>query len=346
MLTSTRCLGPTPAKGSTGPEERLGQPDDRLRALAEVAASRASSDFNFSGFHVMGFREGVLGGRLIAPEAIPQWVADHRSAEGPPAAGYILFPLPPTGSPKDHSYRQDDWLRRLAFRQVRDRDGLVRWLRAEADALAAIDDPELPGGSTQGPETLSFFAPGSPVQTVTIRRDGELAALKGVVGGPIGLTKRFAWAEHHAVAFVLSGWVPPFFKWRSRYRFGDMPALDRVSLEIDPRMSSGQVVALYNEARGSERATRDAAPAPKSLALAQFTQTWAGSDRWPALQTKWNEDQTHPAEWHYKDRHDQGRRFALDCRRAWTRLTQQPWAQFAPVTSAPPDDQGDDHGQD
>lgn len=291
--------------------ERIGPSDDRLWALAEIAVLWAARELG-----VVAFRQQALKDRLIDPQEVPRWVADHRAAEGEPAEAYVRFPL-------------RNWERIEAVLDIQSRNGLVQWLRNEAAALQTAEAAELVECVTYGPETLSFFAPGRPEEVATIRRDGQLAQLKQVV---TGLVERYGWPEHYAVCFVLSGWQPPFSKWRWKRTYGAMPALNRISLEVDPRMSSGQVAKVYNDARGQKRATRDVGLSPKFLRLALFTATRAGREStWSGLQVEWNatsaEDQDYP------DRDDRGRRFALDCRKAWERLTGLSWDRFPQAVS-------------
>lgn len=326
-------------------KERVIEPDERLEALSRIASSMAAELPN-----VIEFRRKVLRDHLLAVDAIPAWIRARQKKEGDPTTLYATYPLAEVPLTTDRQRWEgylgdeaspdpiaglsllEDPQRWWAWQRARSGADLAKWLRDEADRVESIVDPE---GVTGPHERLYLqYGPHNEEETnmIAIRRDRVLAYLKFIVSGIKlylaphnigGLCTSFGWQENEAVAFVLSGWCPPLPKGRIGMIYGHLPALDRITMEIDPRTPSAGVARLYNEARGTLRAAQDRPLNPKTLELAIFTHEHGGSDEtWGALQAEWNKK--HPKN-RYPNRHDRGRRFALDCRNAWSRVTGQQW---------------------
>jgi hypothetical protein len=341
-------------------KERVIGPDERLEALACIAASEAAELPR-----VIEFRQKVLRNELLTVDAIPAWIRARQKKEGDPTTFYAVYPLPKVTATTDPQrwaayvkgeagpdpiagLSQEDPQRWWAWRDARSGADLAKWLRDEADRIEGVAFPE---GITGPVERLFLqYGPRSEEETnsIAIRRDGALAYLKTIVSGIAlhlaphnigGLCDSFGWQEHEAVAFVLSGWRPPIPKGRVGMIFGYLPALRRITMEVDFRTPSAEVARLYNEARGTLRAAQDRPLNPKTLELAIFTHEHVGSDEtWSALQAEWNKK--HPKN-RYPNRRDRGRRFALDCRNAWSRVTGLDWHPSLRLKTA----KGSSHGR-
>lgn len=297
---------------------RSGHSDARLDALAQVAVIAAADCApGLSGFRLMALQD-----QLLDPATIPQWVRAKAAAEGPPARRAIVFPLDddPGGRPGVVLGALLMKLREDALEAMRD---YIAWLEAHPEV-------EFPSAAELPQERLAYCAPGGPVREMTIRRDGTLGDLKRLA---TTLSLYLKWPEHHAVAFVLSGWTPPYPRWQLLYKEALMPALRRVVLELDPRMSSAEVVHLYSGARAALGRGRDRSMSTKHLELAVFIAERRRTDeKWSVLRDEWN--RLHSKQRYAVKADPTARRFALDCRNAWSRLTGESWPGKAKERSA------------
>lgn len=288
-------------------------PDSRSDALAEIAACAALRNE----WGIRGFRQQYLDDRLLPAEGVPAWVEEQARHEGPPAGEYLLVPIP-------------DW---NSLELMIDEDpvaGYRRWLAAVARHVAADPKAEVPESMWKGPRYLSYGAPGQHKKSIAVRGDGALAQLKKFASGWAGINRGLSghvpWSESEAVAFILSGWVPPLSKARIRTSFshGYYPALSRLSIEVDPRLTPKEVGQLYNRMRARYMQGRDRPMDEKHLALAVFTEkTRRDGTPWSELRERWNAE--HP-DWAFPACDDVfAKRFALECRTAWSRVTGEKW---------------------
>ncbi len=292
-------------------EEAEVGPDARSEALAEIAAC-ATDRYEWA---VRGFRSTHLAGGLVALDQLTAWVEEQAKREGPPAESYVRVPLPQVA------------LERVML--ARSAGEYAAALAAEAERLASVEDAELPGGFHEAPEVLEYGPPGESKKRVAIRGDGVLAQLKHLVSGPIGgLRSHISWSEAEAVAFVLCGWIPSLPKARVSVRFshGLYPALSRLRLEVDPRLTPKEVGHLYNTWRARFHVGRDRPMDEKHLALAIFAERTRTEGRpWSELRAQWNEG--HPGWAFATDEDPFAKRFGLECRTAWSRVTGEKWGQ-------------------
>jgi hypothetical protein len=305
-------------------KERAGKPDERLEALALIAAIEAPQLLP----ELAAWRQRLLGNQLLAPSDVPAWMRLQAKREGEPAEEYVLYPY------SFEAQGQHPGADLLGSLILRDREGLADWLRAEAERIEQAEEGELPSIVREPTLEISCAAPGKRAVGIAIRRDGELARLKAITR-QLGLFLK--WSEPEAVAFVLSGLEPTLPPWRLTYAEAALPALRRLTLEIDPRMSGAELARLYNRARAGLRSGRDKPMSEKHLALAVFVATGHRSgSSWQTLREEWNrlvraEDSELSQSYAYKIEGDPtARRFGLDCRTAWTRLTGQRWPGLAP----------------
>ena len=150
------------------------------------------------------------------------------------------------------------------------------------------------------------------------------------------LVSRYQWNEARAVAFVLSGYEPQLATAIVTTKRRPMPALDRIAVEVDPRMSAAEVARIYTQKRLDFWQVRDKEMQDKHLGLAVFAELHRDdSETWPQLRARWNDDvmvaqprlgfdEPHP-EWAYPTLDAAARRFATDCRNAWSRVTGMRW---------------------
>jgi hypothetical protein len=279
--------------------------DARTRALAEMLARLLCGPCG-----VTAFREQVLGGRLLGIEEIVPWVCEQAGREGPVSAAYVAVPAPP-GEP-------------LGWTTSGEVTAYAQWLARRARAVA--DDPtsELPAGITSGPLTLEYGPLGRGAAVIEIRANGILACLKEIASGSNGLCLHTGWLERAAVAFVLGGLLPPRRYATVAARPGAYPAAAQITLTLSANLSVKEVTGLYRGARSAFRGAFERSMDKKHLALALFVDELRESGLgWQELHRLWNE--RHRG-WRYTTSNDpQSRRFALEARRSWSRLSGADW---------------------
>jgi len=295
-------------------------PDVRDQALAHLVAARIERQARLSPL-THEFRERVLGGRLVEPQQIPDWVQSQAMAEGEPSVSVAYMPVPVLNGGRPA------W-QELLFTPLT-RESFAAWLRDLAEVVESCPEselqmPQLVGGE---PFELRYCAPGASVLSRPIRYDGVLAALKYAVSGTFGVCQITGWQEHEGVAFVLSGWVPP----RPRlaleaYRYpSQLLARGRATIDLDLRVPARELAATYARIREEYIQGADRPMLAKHLELAVFTERLLDEDlTWPQRRTRWNV--TVPRKWRYQTKNDpRAKRFALESRRAWARLTGETW---------------------
>ena len=198
------------------------------------------------------------------------------------------------------------------------------WLAERARRVAEDPASELPQGTTQGPLVLEYAMPRGGAGRIEIRGDGILARLKTVVSGVMGLCAFTGWSEPAAVAFVVCDQIPRHRTGTVAVRHGVYPAAAQIELAVSANMSVTEVAELYQEVRRQVRGACERSMDEKHLALALFIDEHKETGRgWKELHERWNA--SHP-EWHYETDNDpHSRRFALEARRTWSRLTGETW---------------------
>lgn len=284
--------------------------DARARALHEALARELSWTCG-----VDAFREQQLGGKLLGPEEIASWIKKQAARDGPVTGYYVTVPAPP---------REFHGSMMVTAIIGGDTAAYARWLARRAEAVAADLTSELPFASSRGPLSLDYTVPGRGASTIAIRGNGVLAQLKEIASGIKGVGRLAGWPEQEAVAFILCGWIPPHRTTSVVTRLGAFPAAARIELTVSANTPVGEVVALYQEARAEVRGAFEREMDDKHLALAVFIDELKESGLgWREIQRRWNE--RHPR-WRYETDNDpRGRRFALEARRTWSRLTGEPW---------------------
>lgn len=271
-------------------ETKTVPPDERLRYLADILAVEAARLPE-----VVRFREKYLGGRLLAFEEVEDWIKRTLEADGP---GSVWFTI---------ALRTD---------QVVKGDGPFPRLRDVLNSLARLPDRELDRFvSSKSREILEYAVPTDPyVRRVPIQHDGVLYRLKQVAHF---LEGQYGWSEAHGVVFTLTGLTPPIPKARVTTSVSLVRPHGRITLELDPRLSSDEVRDLYARARNEVFKGRDRPMSKKHLELALFL-VKNPNHTWREMCELWNKE--YP-EWAYSV----WQNFSRDARAAYRRLTGRDW---------------------
>jgi len=200
-----------PGGRSDGPERTV-PADHRHEALARIVAAEAARDPE-----VQAFRREVLRGRLLRPERVAAWVERQAERDGQPTV-WVRVPLDARG--------------RLP-RQAPDAGRSVETIEYPLDSGRAGPVPTLAGSGGAG--VFRFWSRSGRVGSRPIASRGRLERLRGVASA---LGRSFGWPESDAVAFVLSGAIPPCpaVRW-GLDSYLRLPSLSRVRLELSPRLS-------------------------------------------------------------------------------------------------------------
>lgn len=291
----------------------------RRRSQGEVAADRQAQALAQIVAHTLDwivptmaeFREDYLGGQRLRFEEVAAWIKEQATREGVPAAGAIAVPVS----------KDNDYLPAVSGRDARSyyRD----WLARELQRLA--DDPncELPARRRSDPLRLSFETT-SRTQSIAIRADGVLAALKAIAGTI--LTIHTGWKEADAVTFILTERIPLIPLGQRGVRLGLFPAASQIDLQINPRLSPREAASFYAPLRARFVKGRARPMGDRHLALAVFAHrsVWGEEEiSWIEARRRWN---TEYPKWRYEPAGDpHARMFSLEARAAWTGVTGSRW---------------------
>jgi len=140
-------------------------------------------------------------------------------------------------------------------------------------------------------DTLDYPpAQGEWVQCVPVGLGGVLDRLQGLAEE---LGKEYGWHEYQAVAFVLTGRVPPVLGIRVTTREGTFGS--SITLTADPVVTPKRVRDAYSRIRCDMVGPQVNIPKPKNLEMAVFAyERRQKGDKWGEVRAAWN--QGHP-EW-------------------------------------------------
>jgi hypothetical protein len=283
--------------------------DLRADALAEMIAGDALLELSGVG----DFRERFLGGGLLALEEVAGWIREQAEKEGPAADGYLTVPMR-----RGHHYGAHP-----GFEQSR--QAFAAWLEREAAWVRESEDCELPGLHGTGRQTLTYLAANMRAHQVTIRIDGPLAYLKMISHGRL-LMCDDAWTEAEMVTFILTDLrfhvVGMTVK---RQLIAHLPAAAPITIRVNPRVPPRELAKEYAKVRAQCAPERDRAMSDKHVTLAVFMHRRRFPERpWVQLREAWNHD--YP-DWRYDEATDpEARRFALEARDAWRRVSGKSWS--------------------
>ena len=254
----------------------------RLQILSGLTARQAASETS-----VIAFRRQHLAEGLIKGEEVGEWIA-RQAAEDGPASRYLRVPIPD------------------GYEPIR-RNG-----RIFTEPLLTISDTS--SAIQIEIELLSYASPDDQwVRRIPVRHGGTLDRLRVVSES---LARRFTWKEAQATTFVLTGISPLLSSLRGGIRMAlSQPISSRITMEIDPTLTPGEVAEQYKKLRASLIGARYRSMSEKHLRLAEF---YGGhkpeGTTWAALMDKWNHSQARG--WEYA----RFEVFARDCTQAWQRL--------------------------
>lgn len=270
-------------------QSRTVPPDERLRYLAKILGIEVARLPE-----VIRFRKTYLGGRLLAFDEVEEWIKRTAAADGP---GSIWFTIP---------VRVDCLVKR---------DGPFPRVRDLLETLAQLPDSELNRFVSGTRESLAYVVPTDEhTKHIPIQHAGVLNHLKQLANR---LESLYGWSEAHAVVFILTGLTPPIPKARVTTSVSLVGPHGRITLELDPRLSSDEVRDLYARARNEVFKGRDRPMSKKHLELALFL-VKNPNHTWREMCELWNKE--YP-EWAYSV----WQNFSRDARAAYRRLTGRDW---------------------
>jgi len=283
-------------------------PGLRADAVAEMVA--VSVTMPYSG--VEDFRERFLEGKVLALEEVDEWVRRRAAIEGPPAESCLSVPMNKGNHLSTHP----------GFEQTR--EDYARWLEREAARVRETPDCELPGKHAGSRPTLTYVAADNREREIKIRAHGALAYLKMIAYGRT-LAMPDCWTEAEAVTFVLTDLRPNVVGMTIRAPIPwQLPAASQIKIRVNPRVPPRELARAYAKARSRFVPERDRVMTRKHLTLAVFVhRRHVAETPWIRMLEEWNE--AYP-QWRYDVATDpQARRFALEARTAWCRVTGGHW---------------------
>lgn len=304
--TSEETLYPTSRAQRS--ESRRSIRDLRASAVAEMIAEDARMEYS----GVADFRERFLDGKLLRYDDVADWIRRQAEKEGPAADGYLSVPMR-----RGHHYGGHP-----GYEQSR--QAFAAWLEREAAWVRESPDCELPGFHGGGRQTLTYLAANHRAHQINIRVDGPLAYLKMISHGRL-LVCDDAWTEAEMVTFILTDLrfhvVGMTIK---RPLVASLPAAAPITIRVNPRVPPRELAKEYAKVRAQCAPERNRAMSEKHVTLAVFMHRHRYPERpWVQLRDRWNKD--YP-EWSYDVACDpEARRFAVDARGAWCRVSGASW---------------------
>ena len=228
----------------------------RLQILSELTARQAAAEKS-----VITFRQQHLSERLLEREEVVEWITKQASVDGP-ASRYLRIPIP---------------------------DGYVP---ARCDGRIFTEPPLTISVTTSATqidiEVLCYASPDDQwVRRIPVRHGGTLDGLRVVSNS---LARRYSWQgspsnqlrvdRRQPIAVQLSGWNPNAL---------NQPISSRITMEIDPTLTPGEVAQRYRNIRTRLIGARFRSMSEKHLRLAKF---YGGHKEegttWVTLMTRWN----------------------------------------------------------
>jgi hypothetical protein len=276
------------AQGVRRPRQREAHdlpPDARLDVLSDILSERAAQEPG-----VLAFRESILGGSLLAWDDVDAWIKAQGKKDGP-ATQYLSVAVP---------------------------DGYQ--LRQAETGLILTEPPLTVSQEAAGWDVktrlLEYGVPDDPwTRRVPTKVRGVLDELRTLSEH---LAKSYGWQPSQASVFVLTGLPVQLSRGRVTisHRF-PYKMTGRLTLELDPRVSPREVLALYRKHRRELLGGTYKPMDRKHLELARFYEA-RKKGTWQERMAEWNGQQRESA-WHYTD----WRNFRRDCVQAWERLFEE-----------------------
>ena len=269
-----------PAPGET--RQARSTTELRLETLSRLVAWEVVRDKQ-----VATFREEILKGRLLEPDAVEQWIKQQAEADGPATLMLHEVPVPPTSR--------------------------VTWT-----GHSYVIEPPLSASPASHLSNVYLYygLPGdSALRMWTITIGGVLDRLRVLCNR---LADWYGWESGQATLFVLTGGVPLVLVAEAPLRYRRLPALTRLVLTVDPVLTPREVAELYRRARAKTLSKRYRSLSEKHIQLAAFgakAEEKSAHERMRA----WNAE--HP-QWRYTESSN----FSRDCARARKRMLYPPLA--------------------
>lgn len=266
----------------------------RFQALSRIIATLANREED-----ICKFREEVLGGQLLTPEEVPQWIESMSETEG--ASFQIAFTVLQAPGWEDEVVKQ-----------------------AKAWAAARKQGETYPANASR--KVLSYVVPDPEWTSAAIINE------RGILGRLKRLAKRYRsfWPEAWAVHFILTGEACPVSYATVGMSLAPLVSskgaegmvhfgIDKITLRVSPHITGDEVKGYFLEAKKrclkkTISQTKSRQLSDKHLALAVFAAENPVAYSWPGMMKEWNKQNP---KWKYKHSFN----FARDCRRAYKNLT-------------------------
>ncbi len=192
-----------------------------------------------------------------------------------------------------------DFRRDVLHDQLLSPDDVKNWMEDTA-RKAQGDNPDKEGMITgKRVELLSYAVQGDKwTYYVPIARDGILERLKRLSGY---LARRYTWQEPQATTFVLTGLIPLLPLAQTTIHFQSFyPALNTMTIKLNPRLSPDEVAGIYTRARHHLMAKgqkRNRPMTKKHLELGVFYHTHQGM-KGAEMMSIWNKE--HPGDTYFQ----------------------------------------------
>ena len=196
-------------------------------------------------------------------------------------------------------------------------EAFADWLQATSEAIRA--GRQAVPSTWRLAERLCFHTYDPDETALGVVWVGVCGPLRFLYGTVRELMNALPWShEADAVEFILTGRAPVLPLARLSILPHRLPALSRLQLTVDPRLSPREVSGLYRDGRARFTAGRDKPMQDKHIQLAVFcAQRLETNEKWLALREEWNA--LYP-DWAYTQDDPPARRFARDARAAYKRV--------------------------
>ena len=254
----------------------------RLQILSDLTARQAAAEES-----VITFRQQHLSEGLLEREEVVEWITTQASVDGP-ASRYLKIPIP------------DGYVPVRCDGRIFTEPGLTISDTTSATQIEMV--------------LLSYASPDDQwVRRIPVRHGGTLDGLRVVSNS---LARRYSWQEAQATNFVLTGISPSLSSSQGGIRMVlNQPISSRITMEIDPTLTPGEVAQRYKNLRAPLVGARFRSMSEKHLRLAKFYGGHKPEDTtWTTLMNRWNHGEGR--DWMY----NRFETFARDCKQAWERL--------------------------
>jgi hypothetical protein len=241
--------------------------DDHQTVLAILLAREAGREKA-----VMGFRERILGGRVLSAGRVETWLTEQATKDGKPTVWLQDVAVPSGYEVRDVPYGSE----------VFTEPGLSITQKHPARASSRM---------------VACALIGRPPRAFMTRAGGVLEELRELSQR---LSRQFGWAPMQATLFVLTDEVPTVpLAHVSIEASSSRPACTRIILDVDPTATPNLVAERYRQRRKELFPRRVRSLSRRHLNLAAFVAEHPGEHVWPELFAEWN--RKHP-KWKYQRR--------------------------------------------